>query len=437
MIRNSQIQFAAPEEIKKFQEERLREELRYLADHSRFYQAMFRNEGVDIRDIRTLEDLRQLPVTTKKDLQQQNDDFLCVSRREVIDYVTTSGTLGDPVTFALTEEDLDRLAYNEALSFATVGCTPDDIIQLMVTIDRRFMAGVAYFLGARKLGCGVTRVGNGIPELQWDTVRRIAPTACMVIPSFLLKLTDYAEANGFDYRNCPLRKAICIGEGLRLPDNFELNTLGRKIQERWPELELYSTYASTEMQTSFTECACHQGGHLPPDLIIVEFLDDENRPVPEGEPGEVTITTLGVRGMPLLRFKTGDICRHYSGACGCGRNTIRLSSLLGRKGQMIKYKGTTLYPPALFDILDNIPEVENYIVEVFTNSLGTDQVQIKVGSKDHSDELVKRIKDVFRSKVRVAPDILFEPTELIAKLQMPPTSRKAVKYLDLRNNIYH
>ena len=74
----------------------------------------------------------------------------------------------------------------------------------------------------------------------------------MVIPSFLLKLTDYAEANGFDYRNCPLRKAICIGEGLRLPDNFELNTLGRKIQERWPELELYSTYASTEMQTSFT-----------------------------------------------------------------------------------------------------------------------------------------------------------------------------------------
>ena len=437
MIRNSQIQFAAPEEIKKFQEERLREELCYLADHSRFYQAMFRNEGVDIRDIRTLEDLRQLPVTTKKDLQQQNDDFLCVSRREVIDYVTTSGTLGDPVTFALTEEDLDRLAYNEALSFATVGCTPDDIIQLMVTIDRRFMAGLAYFLGARKLGCGVTRVGNGIPELQWDTVRRIAPTACMVIPSFLLKLTDYAEANGFDYRNCPLRKAICIGEGLRLPDNFELNTLGRKIQERWPELELYSTYASTEMQTSFTECACHQGGHLPPDLIIVEFLDDENRPVPEGEPGEVTITTLGVRGMPLLRFKTGDFCRLYSGACGCGRNTIRLSSLLGRKGQMIKYKGTTLYPPALFDILDNIPEVENYIVEVFTNSLGTDQVQIKVGSKDHSDELVKRIKDVFRSKVRVAPDILFEPTELIAKLQMPPTSRKAVKYLDLRNNIYH
>lgn len=81
--------------------------------------------------------------------------------------------------------------------------------------------------------------------------------------------------------------------------------------------------------------------------------------------------------------------------------------------------------------------MENYLVEVFTGSLGTDQVQIRVGSRDHSEELVKRIKDVFRSKVRVAPDILFEPAELIAKLQMPPTSRKAVKFIDLRNNTLH
>ena len=109
------------------------------------------------------------------------------------------------------------------------------------------------------------------------------------------------------------------------------------------------------MQSSFTECNEFHGGHLQPELIIVEFLDDNNQPVKEGEAGEVTITTLGVRGMPLLRFKTGDICYHYTEPCACGRNTIRLSSILGRKGQMIKYKGTTLYPPALFDILDNIP----------------------------------------------------------------------------------
>ncbi len=434
MIRNSDIQYRSPAAIRTFQEEQLRETIGYVAEHSQYYRTLFAEAGVDPRDIRVIDDLQRLPVTTKQELQLRNEEFLCVSRRKVVDYVTTSGTLGDPVTFALTEADLDRLAYNEMLSFTTAGCTSDDILQLMVTLDRRFMAGLAYFLGARKLGCGVTRVGNGIPELQWDTIRRIAPTACLVIPSFLLKLIDFADANGIDYRRSPLRKAICIGEGLRAPDGFRLSTLATRIHDRWPELELFSTYASTEMQTSFTECAYHRGGHLPPDLIIVEFLDDSGRPVADGEPGEVTITTLGVEGMPLVRFRTGDVCYHYSEPCACGRNTVRLGSLLGRKGQMIKFKGTTLYPPALFDILENISGVENYIVEVFTNSLGTDQVQIRIGGCNRSEGFVKQIKDAFRSKVRVAPDIVFESVEQIAGMQFPAMSRKPVKFFDRRKN---
>ena len=147
------------------------------------------------------------------------------------------------------------------------------------------------------------------------------------------------------------------------------------------------------MQSSFTECSEFHGGHLQPELIIVEFLDDKNLPVKVGEPGEVTITTLGVEGMPLLRFKTGDICYQYTEPCACGRNTIRLSSVLGRKGQMIKYKGTTLYPPALFDILDDIPRVKNYVVEVYTNKLGTDEILIRIGSDENSESFAKEIKD--------------------------------------------
>jgi phenylacetate-CoA ligase len=186
------------------------------------------------------------------------------------------------------------------------------------------------------------------------------------------------------------------------------------------------------MQSSFTECGEYKGGHIPVDLIIVEFLDDNNQPVAEGEAGEVTITTLGVTGMPLLRFKTGDICYHYTEPCACGRNTYRLSPIIGRKGQMIKYKGTTLYPPALYDILDNIPEVKAYIVEAYTNSLDTDEILIRLASDNKSDEFVKQIKNVFRSKVRVAPQITFEPLELILKSQMPQTSRKVIKFIDLR-----
>lgn len=104
-----------------------------------------------------------------------------------------------------------------------------------------------------------------------------------------------------------------------------------------------------------------------------------------GQPGEVTVTTLGVEAMPLLRFRTGDICRMYTEPCQCGRNSARLSSVIGRRSQMVKFKGTTLYPPALFDVLDNIPEITNYIVEVYTNDLGTDEVLVRVGCDDHSD----------------------------------------------------
>lgn len=431
MQKHSEIQFASPAEIKRYQEARLAEELVYLERYSPFYRNMFRREKVDPSRIRTLEDLQQLPVTTKMDLQLQNQDFICVGKSEIIDYVTTSGTLGDPVTFVLTSGDLDRLAYNEYLSFTTAGCTPDDIMQLMTTLDRRFMAGLAYYMGARELGAGVVRVGNGIPELQWDTINRIHPTFCMVVPSFLIRLIEYAEDHGIDYNTSSLRKAICIGEALRNPD-FTLNTLGRRIHEKWHIPLLQSTYASTEMQSSFTECEACRGGHLQPELIIVEFLDDNNRPVPEGEAGEVTITTLGVKGMPLLRFKTGDICYHYNEPCRCGRNTVRLSAVLGRKGQMIKYKGTTLYPPALYDILDNIPGVRNYVVEVYTNELGTDDILIRVGSETATDAFAKQIKDLFRSKVRVAPTIQFASPDYVAKIQMPQMSRKAIKFIDLR-----
>jgi phenylacetate-CoA ligase len=429
--KTNSIQFASPAEIKAYQEKRLITEMEYLAHRSVFYQRMFQEKKIDWSKITKLEDLQRIPLTTKEDLQRHNDEFLCVPREEIIDYVTTSGTLGDPVTFALTESDLQRLAFNEELSFTTAGCSGKDIMQLMTTIDRRFMAGLAYYMGARRMGAGVVRVGNGIPELQWDTIRRIQPTFCMVVPSFLIKLVEYAEGHDIDYNHCSLKRAVCIGEALRNPD-FTLNTLGNRIHEKWSSLKLQSTYASTEMQSSFTECEACQGGHLQPELIIVEFLNDEGEAVGEDEPGEVTITTLGVRGMPLLRFRTGDIVYHYNEPCSCGRNTTRLSCVLGRKGQMIKFKGTTLYPPALYDILDNIQGVKNYVVEVYTNSIGTDEVMIRVGCENPSESFEKQIKDLFRAKVRVAPSVEFSSPEYIAKIQMPQMSRKAIKFIDLR-----
>ena len=417
-------------EQKKYQETQLSSLLQYISERSKFYAELFEKEKIDISKIKTLEDLQRIPVTTKDDIQNRNDDFICVPPSKIIDYITTSGTLGDPVLFPMTDKDLDRLAYNECISLECADSTSDDVFQLMTTLDKRFMAGLAYFLGIRKLGAGVVRVGGGIPELQWDTINRINPTAFVTVPSFLLKLIEYAEANGIDYKKSSINKAICIGESLRNED-FSLTTLGQRIKDKW-DIKLYSTYASTEMSAAFTECAAENGGHHHPELVIVEFLDENNNPVAEGDPGEVTITTLGVEGMPLLRFKTGDLCSHYTAPCSCGRTTIRLGPIVGRRKQMIKYKGTTLYPPALYDILNNIEGVSNYVVEVYTNEIGTDEILIRIGCEKIPENFEKDIKDHFRAKLRVAPQVKFEAVDVINKIQFPELSRKPVVFFDRR-----
>jgi phenylacetate-CoA ligase len=424
-------QYLSTSEIKTFQERKMAETLHYVANNSPYYQELFDKQKINISKIRRLEDLQQIPVTTKQDLQMRNKDFLCVNPVKVLDYVTTSGTLGTPVTFAETKSDLERLALSEALSYEICGCKPLDILQLMITADRCFMAGQACMMGSFKLGSGLIRVGNGIPELQWNIIQGTRPTVCVCVPSFILKLIEFAQANGMDYRKSSLKKAVCVGETVRTSEHT-YNRLGEKIHALWPELSMHVNYASTEMQSSFQECECECGTHHKPNLTIVEFLDDSNNPVGKDEAGEITVTTLDVEGMPLVRFKTGDVCYRFEEQCACGRNTLRLGPILGRKGQMIKYKGTTLYPAALYDILENIPEVKNYIVEVYTNTTGTDGIRILVGSASKSEQFIKQIKDMFRSKIRVAPEIVFEPVELIAKKQLPATSRKTVKFFDYR-----
>lgn len=425
------IEYKSQDEIKTHQEQLLRKHLQYLNRHSVFYKSHFSKHGIDINAIQTLKDLRSIPPVSKRDLQTRNKEFICVPGDDIIDYITTTGTSGDPVTFITTEHDLNRLAYNEGISFLGADINNKDIIQLTVTLDKRFMAGLAYFLGAREIGAGVVRVGSGIPELQWDTVRRVQSTVLIGVPSFILKLIDFAEKKGIDYKNSTIKKLICIGEPIR-KSNFSLNTLGKRIAEKW-NVGLFSTYASTEMSSAFTECAAGKGGHLHPDLLIVEFLDESNRPVAEGTPGEVTVTTLGVEGMPLLRFKTGDICNRSTEPCTCGRKTLRIGPVIGRKDQMIKYKGTTLFPPAFYEVLDCVDEVENYIVEAATNLIGMDDISVKIGCKTFTPGLEKIIKDHFRARLRVAPQIEFFHPEEIIKLQFGNGSRKAMKFIDRRS----
>lgn len=433
-MKNTDIEFATPAEIKAFQEQKLATALEYLQASSPYYRKMFKENNIDIRSIRTLEDLTAIPFTEKKDLQLYNWDFLCCDKSKIVDYVTTSGTLGEPVTFACTEKDLQRLAFNEKKSFLCAGLKPGNVLQLMTTIDKRFMAGLAYFLGIRELGASIIRVGNGIPELQWDTILRLKPDSIMCVPSFIPRLIQYAEDHGIDYRSSSVKKIIGIGEGMR-DQNFDLNLLGRRIKEKW-DVELYATYSSTEMGATFSECEYGCGGHVHPELIIVEIIGEDDKPVKDGEVGEIVVTTLGVEGMPLLRFRTGDMAAKRTEQCKCGRWSYRLTPLVGRKNNMIKFKGTTLYPPMVIDVLDNCSEIANYQLVIDLNDLGQDNVTVRVGlpqpDPEKDAELIADLKNTFRAKIRVAPNIEIFRSDVLAKEIYREASRKPIKVVDLR-----
>nr|WP_299205649.1 AMP-binding protein [uncultured Brumimicrobium sp.] len=425
-----QVETYDPLKIKAIQEEKLRAQLSYVAQHSPFYKKRFKEAGIALDSIQKLEDLVQLPVTTKRDLQQNNNDFFCVDPIDIIDYASTSGTTGTPVNFGMTDKDLDRLAFNEAQSFSCAGIQKNDIVQLMTTMDRRFMAGLAYFLGIRKLGAAIIRTGAGIPALQWESILNNKPTYLIAVPSFLLKMIDYAEKNNIDLNASSVKAAICIGEPLRNQD-LSPSELAKRINAKW-NIKLYSTYASTEMSTAFTECEYQRGGHAHPELIITEVLDAENNPVKKGEVGELTITTLGIEALPLVRFKTGDLVKIDYSPCECGRNTYRVGPVLGRAQQMIKYKGTTLYPPAIHNVLNGFNEVSEHLIMLQTTNFGTDEVIVKMASMDTSEAFVSKLKEQFQARLRVVPQMEFISPEELNKLVLSSNGRKPKWVIDLR-----
>ena len=416
-------------EIEALQIAALQKHLRYIHKNSPYYQAVFKEHNIDVESIKSLADLAKIPTTTKEDLERDNEQFICVDSEQIVEYVTTSGTLGLPITIALTREDLERLAHNEKRSLLMAGITKKDTVQITTTLDKMFMAGMAYYLGTVALGAAVIRTGIGNLGVQYDNILRFKPTVSIGVPSFLSKLSNYGLQINLNPNHTSLKKAICIGEPLRNND-FTPNKLHQKISKNW-DIELFSTYASTEMMTAFTECEAKQGGHLIPELVIVEILDDEGNHVKTGELGEVTITPLSVQAMPLLRYRTGDLARIHDNACSCGRNTLRLGPVEGRKKQMIKLKGTTIFPQAIENVLLEFEEVELHVIELLSADDGTDRVNIHV-TDSVSDSVLKNISTRLGEALRVKPELTRIPEHKLLNILFPRGSRKPMKVLDNR-----
>ncbi len=417
------ISLCSKREILDVQNRLLAEQIRYCRQNSPFYRRAL--AGFPDRDY-NYDLLQELPTTAKKDIAEHNDEFFAVPMRDTADICFTSGTTGKPCRIIYTQGDLDRLAYNDACGYKAAGMTPDDKVLLTCTIDRCFIAGLAYYQGTVKLGAAAIRSGLNTVFTHAEIIRDLQPEAVVGVPSFLAKLGQYLADNGID-GSC-IRTLVCIGEPIRTR-TMGLTPLGAKLEQFWPGA-VHSTYASSEIVTSFTECSARCGGHPPADLAVVEILDDNGNRVPDGEVGEVTVTPLQVAGMPLVRFRTGDISFILPEPCSCGRGTVRLGPILGRKAQMLKVRGTTLFPNAFFHVLDGIPEVAEYYMEVSGTAL-SDEVTMYVAGKNGATPEQLGVAEKLYSRTRIHVPVI-AVSEEEARKRVFGVSRKPVRFFDLR-----
>ena len=416
-------------EIASRQDALLRRHLAYCAAHSPFYGRMFNRLGIGPKDLKRVSDLTQLPFTEKRDLEECHAGFLAVDEREVVDLCLTSGTTGKPVAMLQTAADLERLAYNEEISFGGAGFTREDRVLVAAALDRCFMAGLAYFLGLTRMGATVIRGGSSSAALVVELIRNCRPSALVGVPSLLLAVGLKLQEQGIDPATLGITRLVCIGEPVRQQD-LALSPLGERLQSAW-RCQIFGTYASTEMATSFTDCPAGLGGHLLPDLIALEIVDEKGEPVVPGGFGEVVATPLEVTGMPLLRFRTGDIAQLHTGPCSCGRNTPRLGPIVGRKSQMLKCRGTTVYPPAIGAVLQGIPEISGYYIEARSEFALSDSIKVVVGSCDPSLK-TEMVAERIAAAIRVKPEVCIVTPEEVARTTILQDKRKPVIFFDHR-----
>lgn len=426
-MRIDEIEFKSEEEIRETQEILLRETFDYILKNSPFYKERLR--GIDQEEVK-LDTLRFLPFTTKEDLQRRNWDFLSVSMERVVEYVSTSGTTGSPIYIALTGNDLIRLKENEMKSFLAAETTADDSFQLAVTLDSMFIAGMAYYLGITGLGAKAIRIGTKNTKMHLKVMKELRPNGIVSVPTYLIALSKEAEREGIRPKELGLKKAILIGESIKNQD-FSLNNIGKAIEDIW-DMDLFSTYGNTEIATSMCECRAKRGGHIHPDLIYCEIIDEKGNPLPDGEIGELTVTTFKTEAMPLLRYRTGDMTFISYQRCDCGRGSPRIGPILGRDKQAIKLKGTAIYPSQVEDILNGIPEVVNYILEAYIGDDHGEKLHIRIGSKRKDEGFRKEIGKRIHASARVTPEITLHEPEIIKEMQYREGDRKPRRFIDRR-----
>lgn len=428
------IEYDTATNIKNLQSKLLKKTVQYVCQYSPFYQKIFRKQNVNVEKILTVDDLVNLPVISKRDLLEHNKQFICCDKMHSSDIVTTSGSTGlQPIVHPLTKNDLVRLTYNEYISFMSPPIRNNDFVMLATALDGSFVAGLAYYLGIKRIGATIIRAGSKM-NIEYEILKEFPVTTIIGVPSNLINLQEYCLNRRMIKGKFNIEKLILIGESIRNRD-FSLNALGKRLAECYPNANLYSTYANTETCVSFCECNAKKGGHLHPNLAYIEILDNNNQRVKDGEIGRLVITTFGNQSMPLIRYDTGDITFTVSEPCECGRTSQRIGPILGREKNIIKIQGVTFSQLQLENLLLCSDNIVDYYVKVQNGTNGIPFIALWISCKVDDGKELKRIKQIIWEELRVNVQVNLCTTEELMNVQKSIGSRKKVRFINITNEV--
>lgn len=417
-------------ELRKLQLERLKKTVR-IASYSPYYKEVFRQCHITDDAIKSVDDIQKLPFTTKADMRAHYPFGLVAGdmRNDGVRIHSSSGTTGNPTVIVHSQHDLDSWANLVARCLYMVGVRKTDVFQNSSGYGM-FTGGLGFQYGAERLGCLTVPAAAGNSKRQIKFINDFKTTVLHAIPSYAIRLAEVMQEEGINPSETSLRTLVIGAE----PHTDEQ----RKKIERMLGVKAYNSFGMTEMNgpgVAF-ECQEQNGMHFWEDCYLVEIIDPETgEHVPDGEVGELVLTTLDREMMPLIRYRTRDLTRILPGECPCGRTHLRIDRIKGRSDDMFIIKGVNIFPMQVEKILVQFPALgSNYLITLQTRN-NQDEMVVEVELSDLSTDNYVELEEI-RKKItlQLKDEILVTPkVRLVKKGSLPQSDGKAVRVKDLRS----
>jgi phenylacetate-CoA ligase len=428
---NEKIETLPPEEIKKHQLQKLKEQVKHCYENSAFYHKKFDSVGLKPEDIKSLEDLQKIPFTVKSDLRD-NYPFGMVAAKsdEIVEIHASSGTTGNPIIGAYTKNDMDMWQELMARSIYTVGGRRQDVIHIAYGYGL-FTGGLGFHYGAQKLGAKIVPASGGMTQRQIKLMKDLDVTVLACTPSFAVYLAETMAQEGVvPQKDLKLRLGM-----------FGAEPWSDHIRERIQKdlgINAFDIYGLTELcgPGVSVECEAHDGLHIWEDHFIVETIDpDTGEVLPSGEEGELVFTALTKRGLPILRYRTRDISRINREVCSCGRTHARMKRVTGRSDDMLIIRGVNVFPSQIeYAVMCFSELAAQYLIVVDRpGALDTFVVKVELSEKASKDVQLdkKALKNEIQKRIHIVTGISAD-VEIVKPGELPRTEGKAKRVLDLR-----